>query len=95
MATIMTTTDIRKAIKENKFVANLFWKSNFWGNNFTLTTYTILKTRKHKRPLAFVEIYHNVNKNVLNLSITYAKTKECVYCKTIQDFESNLMKINK
>lgn len=88
----MLLNDIFKVIKENKFVANRFWKSNFWGNNFTLTVYTILKSAKHKRPLAFVEIYHNVNKDVLNLSITYAKTKEHICCKTIQDFESNLMK---
>ena len=88
----MLLNEIFKAIKENKFVANRFWKSNFWGNHFALTAYTILKSTKHKRPLAFVEIYHNVNKDVLNLSITFAKTKECIYCKNIQDFKSNLMK---
>lgn len=88
----MLLNEIFKAIKENKFVANRFWKSNFWGNHFTLTAYTILKSTKHKRPFAFVEIYHNVNKDVLNLSITYAKTKKCICCKSIQDFESNLMK---
>ena len=89
----MLLNEIFKAIKENKFVAKRLCKSNFWGNYFTLTTYKILKSTKHKRPFAFVEIYHNVNKDVLNLSIiTYAKTKECIYCNTIQDFESNLMK---
>ena len=89
----MILNEIFKAIKENKFVANRFCKSNFWGNYFTLTAYTILKSKKHKRPLAFVEIYHNVNKDVLNLSIIYSKTKKHIYCKNIQDFESNLMKI--
>lgn len=94
----MLLNEIFKAIKENKFVAKRFCKSNFWGNYFTLTAYKILKSTKHKRPLAFVEIYHNVNKDVLNLSITYAKTKECKYCKTIpcktiQDFETYLKAI--
>ena len=91
----MILNEIFKAIKENKFVAKRLCKSNFWDNYFTLTTYKILKSKKHKRPFAFVEIYHNINKNVLNLSIiTYAKSKskECIYCKTIQDFESNLVK---
>ena len=93
MATIMTTTDIRKSIEEIGYTITSSWRKDY-GDGRVLSEYKILKSEKSRKPLAFVQAgYYTANKEIIGLSVTPANNlTDCVDCNSIEEFKSTLEK---
>ena len=94
MATIMTTTDVRKSIEEIGYTITSIWRKDY-GDGRVLSEYKILKSAKSRKPLAFVQVgYYTANQEIIGLSVTIASNmSNCIDCDTIQDFETCLKAI--
>jgi hypothetical protein len=94
MATIMTTTDIYKAIEEVGYIIASNWRKDY-GDGRVLSEYKILKYGKKRKPVAFVQVgYYTANQEIIGLSVTLASDmSNCIDCDTLQEFETCLKAI--
>lgn len=68
----MKSNVILEIITKKGFDIRYSWSKNY-GNGTSLFEYKVYKTRRHRKPLAFVQIgFHNETKDVIGATFTYA-----------------------
>lgn len=90
----MTTTDVRKAVKEIGYTITSNWRKDY-GDGRVLSEYKLLKSAKSRKPLAFIQAgYYTANNEIIGLTVTFASNiKKCIDCDTLQEFETCLKAI--
>ena len=68
----MKSNEILEVITKKGFDIRYSWSKNY-GNGTSLFEYKVYKTRRHRKPLAFVQIgFYNETKDVIGATFTYA-----------------------
>lgn len=90
----MNANLIVETIQKKGFDVRYSWSKNY-GNGSSLFEFKIYKSKRHKKPLAFVQIgFYDKDKEVIGFTITYAdRPSECIDCENLTDLESALAQI--
>ena len=90
----MKTTDIIDTITSKGLNVRYSWSKKY-DNGSSLFEFKIYKSRRHKKPLAFVQIgFYDKDYEVIGFTITYAdRPSECIDCENLTDLESALAQI--
>lgn len=83
----MRTEDIFNILGIKKLDYRYSWKKNY-DNGTRLAEYKIFKTRRHKKPIAFIQIGFNINNSkVIGVVVTYVDSvHNTLDCENITEF---------
>lgn len=90
----MNANLIVETIQKKGFDVRYSWSKKY-DNGSSLYEFKIYKSRRHKKPLAFVQIgFYDKDYEVIGFTITYAdRPSECIDCENLTDLESALAQI--
>ena len=90
----MRTEDIFNTLEIKKLDYRYSWIKNY-DNGTRLSEYKIFKTRRHKKPIALIQIGFNINNTkIIGLGVTYADNiHNTLECNNITEFINALDKL--